>query len=88
MRIAPLFMLLGVVGCGDDPCAAYADYMCDCHPEEDCDDLQTIYGTGSTDADLAETCAADLQEQQEEDDAENYATSGECGTAGGDDTAA
>lgn len=80
MRIAPLLALLGLVACTSDPCAEYADYMCDCHPEEDCEDLQTIYGSGNTDADLQEGCAADLEEQQEDDGADDYTTTGECAT--------
>lgn len=89
MRIAPLLSLLAAVACTptSDPCTEYADYMCDCHPEKDCDELQTVYASGSSDADLQETCSADLDEQQEEDGAETYAQTGECGTSG-DDTGA
>ncbi len=86
MRIAPLLALLGIIGCSSDPCAEYANYMCDCHPEEDCEDLQTIYGSGNADAELQESCAADLDETQDEDGASDYALSGEC--AEGEDTAA
>jgi hypothetical protein len=78
MRIAALCALLGAVACSSDPCQEYADYMCDCHPEEDCSDLQTIYGSDKADGDLQETCASDLDAQQQEDGAESYQTTGEC----------
>ena len=90
MRIAPLPALLALLvagGCTSDPCTEYANYMCDCHPEEDCEDYQTIYGSGNADADLQESCAADLEDEQEEDGAEDYDLTGECGTEG-EDTAA
>ena len=86
MRIAPLILLLVLAACSaSDPCADYADYMCDCHPEEDCADLQTIYASGTTDLDLQESCASDLDSQQSEDGADAYAATGECG-AGGEDS--
>lgn len=85
MRIAPLFALLGVIGCSSDPCAEYADYMCDCHPEEDCEEFQTVYASGNGDADQQESCAAELADTKDEDGADDYAVTGECAT--GDDTA-
>ena len=88
MRIAPLLPLLALFACTtSDPCTEYANYMCDCHPEEDCEDLQTIYADGAADADLQESCAGDLDDQQSTDGADDYATTGECG-AGGEDSGA
>lgn len=88
MRIAPLLPLLVLVACSSsDPCTDYATYMCDCHPEEDCEDLQTIYASGTTDVDLQESCASDLDAQQSEDGtdgSDGYDLTGECGTGGED----
>lgn len=78
---AGLVALAALVGCASDPCADYANYMCDCHPEEDCSEYQTIYGSGNADADLQESCAAEMDEAQEEDGAEDYTTTGECAEA-------
>jgi hypothetical protein len=63
-------------------CDDYVDYMCDCHPEEDCAELRTIHqdavGEELTD------CTIALDEQKEEDVlAEN-----ECATADGADSGA
>lgn len=87
MRIATLLPLLVLTACTtSDPCQEYADYMCACHPEENCEDLQTIYADGTADADLQESCASDLDAQESDDGAEDYATTGEC--AEGEDSGA
>lgn len=77
-RMLLIATALGLAACGDDSCDRYVDYMCDCHPESDCEDLRKVYE--DADGDLQDECAAELDDQKDEDD-------GECGT-GGEDSAA
>lgn len=74
-RIAATALGLAMlVGCEPDPCLDYVDYMCDCHPEVDCDTLANTYA--NADADLQDACAIELEDQQDAD-----AEAGlECGT--------
>jgi hypothetical protein len=57
---------LGMVACDPgNPCDAYVDYMCDCHPEVSCDDLFTTYA--EPDPSVQDECAILLDQQEEED---------------------
>ncbi|MFZ5478340.1 MAG: hypothetical protein ACOZNI_16350 [Myxococcota bacterium] len=55
------------------PCQDYCDYICDCHPELDCDGCYTEYG--SADPALQDECEEALLDQQDADAAEGL----ECG---------
>lgn len=63
-------------------CDEYVDYMCDCHPEEDCAELRTIHqdavGEELTD------CSIALNEQKEAD----VVSENECATDQVTDSAA
>lgn len=61
---------LGLMGCEDQPCDRYVNYVCDCHDGEegfDCDELSIAL----SDADPAaqDQCAIDLADLEAEDDA-------------------
>lgn len=65
-RIAATALGLALlVGCEPSPCDDYVDYMCDCHPEVDCEALRNTYA--NPDADLQDACAIDLEDQQDDD---------------------
>lgn len=58
--------LAGLLACEvEDPCVEYVDYMCDCHPEQDCDTLRATYS--APDPETQEQCIIDLDAQQSED---------------------
>jgi len=58
----------------EDPCVEYVDYMCECHPEVDCDDLRATYA--EPDPDLQQQCSIDLDDQRDQDEID-----GVCQTA-------
>lgn len=63
----------GLLGCEgsfleETACDRYADYMCDCHPEDDCDGYLDLAATA--DADTIDQCAADLADQRDADETE------------------
>lgn len=62
--------LLMIVGCEPNPCDDYVDYMCDCHPEEDCASLENTYA--NADAELQDACAIELEDQEAEDAANDW----------------
>ena len=69
-----LMGLMAVVGCDDtDPCDDYVDYICDCHPDDDCESLSITYD--GADAELQDECALALDDQQDDDDSVGH----ECG---------
>lgn len=65
--------VLGVVvamGCEDEPCQRYVDYMCACHAEDEgfsCEELQATFS--NPDSEVSSQCAIDLSDQQADDDA-------------------
>lgn len=59
-------------------CTAYVDYMCQCHPEEDCDALSNQYDDPSTEDE--EDCAELLDQQKLDDGKDSSATGEECST--------
>ena len=62
--------------CGANPCEEYVELLCDCVDEaEDCDDLKTTYE--DADADLQDSCSAQLDEAE--------AASDECKEGGGEE---
>jgi hypothetical protein len=65
----------------EDPCAEYVDYMCECHPEVDCDELRNTYA--DPDPELQEQCTIDLDAQRDSDEAD-----GICQTGSDTDTGA
>lgn len=78
MRIAAAFALLTLAACDDSsPCDDYVTYMCDCHPEKSCSDLETVYG--GADTSLDDECAVALDDQ-EQADAEAGLTCGSTST--------
>jgi len=81
MRTWTILVGLLLAGCDDsDPCGEYVDYICDCHPDDDCDSLSNIYD--DADAELQDECALALDDQQDSDDNSGH----ECGD--GSDTGA
>lgn len=81
--IASISLLATGVACvPTSACDDYVDYMCDCHPEEDCAELRTIHqdaiGEELTD------CTVALDEQKEED----VTSANECATEDGTDSGA
>ena len=67
MRFVMLCVVLGLAaGCYEDSCEEYIQYMCDCHPDEDCADLRNQYQ--NADAATQDDCALELDSQQESDD--------------------
>ncbi len=72
-----MLVLAAALGCDEgDPCDEYVDYICDCHPDEDCDSLQNTYA--GADAELQDACVIALDEQLEADD-ESGLTCGDTG---------
>jgi len=74
-------LIAAAMGCdviSGDACSRYVDYMCDCHPEENCSELETTLG--DPDASLLDQCAIDLSDQKAEDAANGFI----CGGGGGD----
>lgn len=68
-------------GCGDDPCQAYVDYVCDCD-EASCDSTRNTYE--GADAKLQDECETALEDEQAADDDAGT----ECANYGGADTGA
>ena len=67
MRIALLgSMVVLLAGCLEDTCEEYIQYMCDCHPEQDCENIRAQYQ--NADANTQDDCAIELDAQQEADD--------------------
>jgi hypothetical protein len=66
--------LLGLLGCEDQPCARYVDYVCACHPDDpelDCDELaNAVLGGGP---EVQNQCFLELRDLQEADDAAGLA---------------
>jgi uncharacterized Ntn-hydrolase superfamily protein len=74
MTTAMMAALVALSGCDDsDPCAEYVDYICDCHPDDDCESLSNTYT--DADAELQDECALALDDQQDNDDESGH----ECG---------
>ncbi|MFT5686642.1 MAG: hypothetical protein ACI8RZ_007598 [Myxococcota bacterium] len=74
MRAWMILVGLALAGCDDsDPCDEYVDYICDCHPDDDCESLLNTYD--ESDAELQDECALALDEQQDDDDSVGH----ECG---------
>lgn len=81
--IASFSLLATAAACvPSSACDDYVEYMCDCHPEEDCAELRTIHqdavGEELTD------CTIALDEQKEED----VASGNECATDDAGDSGA
>ena len=49
-------------------CDEYVDYMCDCHPEEDCQTLRVIHQ--DAEGEMLSDCTIALDEQLEVDDSD------------------
>lgn len=62
--------LIACLGCEEeDPCDRYADYICDCHANEDgfdCEALRELAEAPSQD--VVDQCAIDLDDQKQADD--------------------
>lgn len=61
---------VALLGCDDQPCLRYVDYMCACHDGENgvsCEELQQTYAGASPS--VQDQCAIDLADQQDADDA-------------------
>jgi hypothetical protein len=63
-------LAIGLLGCEgsfleETACDRYADYMCDCHPEDDCAGFLDLAATA--DADTVDQCAADLADKRAAD---------------------
>lgn len=80
--IASISLLATAACVPTSACDDYVEYMCDCHPEEDCAELRTIHqdavGEELTD------CSIALSEQKQED----VSTGNECATEDTGDSAA
>ncbi len=87
MRIAFLLagvsgLFIGLSGCAEtDACDEYIQYMCDCHPEADCEALERQYG--EADAATQDDCALELDDQEEVDETSAHT----CGDTTGSGTA-
>ena len=69
MRIVGLALLVVAFVACDEPvntCDDYVAYMCDCHPEVDCDELTATY-VGATQT-VQDQCVVALEDQRDEDD--------------------
>lgn len=64
MRTTLMFGLLSLAtACGGDPCAEYADLLCDCAEDDDmCDSYKATYE--NSDADQQDECSARLDEAE------------------------
>ena len=79
MRKWTVLVGLLLAGCDDtNPCDEYVTYICDCHPDDDCESLSNTYE--GADAELQDECALALDDQQDSDDESGH----ECGS--GSDT--
>ncbi len=63
-----LGLLAFLAGCGVTPCDQYVQYMCDCHPEVDCEELRATYFGASSD--VQDQCAIAHDEQEAADNGE------------------
>lgn len=68
MKYQILFLTSFLAACSeeDKSCDDYVSYMCDCHQEENCDELTTLYSDPTTEE--QNDCAVALDEQQVQDD--------------------
>jgi hypothetical protein len=83
LAIAPLPLLFALACEDEDPCESYVDYICSCHPEEDCEEQRNTYA--DADADLQDSCSSALDEKKTEDEESGFT----CGEGdAGDDTGA
>jgi hypothetical protein len=83
----PLGLALSLMGCIEDPCAEYTNYMCDCHEgdgEQSCADLHTTLS--DADPALQDECALLLQSQKQDDQANGEVCEEDTGTGGGVDS--
>lgn len=70
-RIVGLALVaVGLVACDEaaNPCDDYVAYMCDCHPEVDCDELTATYADAAPA--VQDQCIVELEDQQDQDDAD------------------
>lgn len=63
-------VLLGLLGCEDQPCNRYVDYVCQCHPDDpdldSCEELSNaLLGQGP---EVQDQCSLNLRDLQQEDD--------------------